>query len=69
MVLETFTVVAEPKEIQYIVYLRWYKIYLREDGECEALGAFRIRGMRNVRFDREWHELKVVDNFDVTAEK
>jgi len=29
----------------------------------------RIRSMRNVHFDREWHELKVAENFEVTLEK
>ena len=29
----------------------------------------RIRTMRSVHFDREWHELKIGDNFEVTLEK
>jgi len=29
----------------------------------------RIRSMRNVHFDREWHELKIGENFEVTLAK
>jgi len=29
----------------------------------------RIRNMRNAHFDREWHELKIGENFEVTLEK
>jgi KaiC/GvpD/RAD55 family RecA-like ATPase len=29
----------------------------------------RIRTMRSVHFDREWHELKIGENFEVTLEK
>jgi len=29
----------------------------------------RIRSMRNVGYDREWHELKIGENFEVTLAK
>ena len=31
--------------------------------------VMRIRSMRNVHFDREWHQLKIRDNFEVTLDK
>jgi KaiC/GvpD/RAD55 family RecA-like ATPase len=38
-----------------------------EGGKTKDL--MRIRSMRNVHFDREWHELKVGENFEVTLDK
>jgi hypothetical protein len=29
----------------------------------------RIRSMRNVGFDSEWHQLKVGDKFEISLEK
>lgn len=55
MVLETFTVVAESKEIQYIVYLRWYKIYLREDAEFHVEEGESTRG-----FPHKEHEKRTL---------
>jgi KaiC/GvpD/RAD55 family RecA-like ATPase len=43
-------------------------IKLEEDGK-ETRDMIRIKSMRNVGFDREWHELKIGDNFEVTLEK
>ena len=31
--------------------------------------VMRIRSMRDAHFDREWHELKIGENFEVTLEK
>ena len=31
--------------------------------------VMRIRSMRNAHFDREWHELKIGENFEITLEK
>ena len=41
---------------------------LEEEGKSTS-DLMRIRSMRNVHFDREWHELKIADNFEVTLEK
>jgi KaiC/GvpD/RAD55 family RecA-like ATPase len=41
---------------------------LEEEGK-RTRDLMRIRSMRNVHFDREWHELKIGDNFEVTLEK
>lgn len=40
---------------------------LEEEGK-NIRDLIRIRSMRNVHFDREWHELKIGDNFEVTLE-
>jgi KaiC/GvpD/RAD55 family RecA-like ATPase len=39
-----------------------------EIGE-ETRDVFRIRGMRNVAFDRRWHPLKMGENLEVSLEK
>lgn len=41
---------------------------LEEEGSTTR-DLMRIRSMRNVHFDREWHELKIGENFEVTLEK
>lgn len=41
---------------------------LEEEGKTTR-DLIRIRSMRNIQFDREWHELKIGDNFEVTLEK
>ena len=41
---------------------------LEEEGKSTT-DLIRIRSMRNVHFDREWHELKIGENFEVTLEK
>jgi KaiC/GvpD/RAD55 family RecA-like ATPase len=41
---------------------------LEEEGKSTS-DLMRIRSMRNVHFDREWHELKIGDNFEVTLEQ
>ncbi len=41
---------------------------LEEEGKTSR-DLIKIRSMRNVHFDREWHELKVEENFEVTLEK
>ena len=41
---------------------------LEEEGKSTR-DLMRIRSMRNVHFDREWHALKVGENFEVTLEK
>ena len=41
---------------------------LEEEGRT-LRDVMRIRSMRSVHFDREWHELKIGDNFEVTLEK
>jgi KaiC/GvpD/RAD55 family RecA-like ATPase len=41
---------------------------LEEEGKSTR-DLVRIRSMRNVHFDREWHELKIEDNFEVALEK
>ena len=41
---------------------------VEEEGKSTR-DLIRIRSMRNVHFDREWHELKIGDNFEVTLEK
>jgi len=41
---------------------------LEEEGKATR-DLIRIRSMRNVHFDREWHELKIGANFEVTLEK
>ena len=40
-----------------------------EDEGGKTKDLIRIRTMRNVHFDREWHDLKVGENFGVTLEK
>ena len=35
----------------------------------ETRDVFRIRSMRNVPFDRRWHQLKIGDNLEVSIEK
>jgi KaiC/GvpD/RAD55 family RecA-like ATPase len=37
-----------------------------EDEGKTTRDLIRVRNMRNVHFDRDWHELKVGDNFEVT---
>jgi len=41
---------------------------LEEEGRSTR-DLMRIRNMRSVHFDREWHELKIGENFEVTLEK
>ena len=41
---------------------------LEEEGRTTR-DFMRIRSMRDVHFDREWHELKVGENFEVTLAK
>ncbi len=41
---------------------------LEQEGKTTR-DLMQIRSMRNVHFDREWHELKIGDNFEVTLEK
>lgn len=41
---------------------------LEEEGKSTR-DLVRIRNMRNVHFDRDWHELTIEDNFEVTLEK
>jgi KaiC/GvpD/RAD55 family RecA-like ATPase len=41
---------------------------LEEEGK-RTRDLMRIRSMRNVHFDREWHELKIGDNFEVTLDQ
>ncbi len=41
---------------------------LEEEGKSTR-DLMRIRNMRNVHFDREWHELKIGENFEVTLDK
>lgn len=43
-------------------------VKLEEEGKTTR-DLIRIRSMRNVHFDREWHELKIGENFEVTLEK
>jgi KaiC/GvpD/RAD55 family RecA-like ATPase len=40
---------------------------LEEEGK-NTRDLIRIRNMRNVQFDREWHALKIGKNFEVTLE-
>lgn len=40
-----------------------------DETEGRTRDLIRIRTMRNVHFDREWHEIKIGQNFDVTLEK
>ncbi len=40
-----------------------------EERGQETVDLLRIRSMRNVHFDRNWHKLKVGQNFEVTLEK
>ena len=40
-----------------------------EDIDDETRDLLRIRSMRNVSFDRKWHQLKVGENFEITLEK
>ena len=40
---------------------------LEEDGG-KTRDLMRIRSLRNVHFDREWHELKLEENFEVALE-
>lgn len=39
-----------------------------ESGQ-EARDLMRIRNMRNVGFDRKWHALRILENFEVTLER
>jgi len=39
-----------------------------EVGE-ETRDVLRIRGMRNVAFDRRWHSLKIGENLEVSLER
>ena len=41
---------------------------LEESGE-ETRDLIQIRSMRNVGYDRRWHQLRIGDNFEVTLEK
>jgi KaiC/GvpD/RAD55 family RecA-like ATPase len=41
---------------------------LEEEGKTTR-DLMRIRSMRNVGFNREWHPLKIAENFEVTLEK
>ncbi len=41
---------------------------LEQEGKSTR-DLIQIRSMRNVHFDREWHELKIGDNFEVMLEK
>jgi KaiC/GvpD/RAD55 family RecA-like ATPase len=41
---------------------------LEEEGKT-IRDMMRIRNFREVHFDREWHELKIGDNFEVTLER
>ena len=41
---------------------------VEEEGQSTR-DLIRIRSMRNVHFDREWHELKIGHNFEITLEK
>ena len=41
---------------------------LEEEGKTTR-DLIRIRNMRNVHFDREWHELKIGENFEVRLER
>ena len=43
-------------------------IKVEEEGRA-IRDIIRIRSMRNVHFDREWHELTMRENFEVTLEK
>lgn len=56
--------------------------YRRLEGGCDGVIDFkleerngrtrsimRIRNMRNVGFDSQWHPLRVAENFEVTIEK
>ncbi len=40
-----------------------------EQEDKSTRDLIRVRSMRNVHFDREWHELKIGENFEVTLEK
>ena len=40
-----------------------------EEVDQEPRDVMRIRVMKNVGFDRRWHQLKVNENFEVTLEK
>ena len=41
---------------------------IEEEGKTTR-DLMRIRTLRNVGYDREWHELKIGENFEVTLEK
>jgi len=41
---------------------------IEEEGKTTR-DLMRIRALRNVGYDREWHELKIGENFEVTLEK
>lgn len=62
------------------VHSEW--VYKRFEAACDGVIEFeldesgmvtkdtvRIRSMRNVGFNREWHQLKIGDNLEVTLEK
>jgi len=40
-----------------------------EDIGEKTRDVLRIRSMRNVSFDREWHRLKIGENFEVSLDK
>lgn len=40
-----------------------------EEDDKKTSDMIRIKSMRNVGFDREWHTLKIGENFEVTLEK
>ena len=37
-----------------------------EDGGENTIDLIRVRSMREVNFDRKWHQLKIGDNFEIT---
>jgi KaiC/GvpD/RAD55 family RecA-like ATPase len=41
---------------------------LEEEGTTTS-DFIRVRTMRDVSFDREWHELKIGDNFEITLQE
>jgi KaiC/GvpD/RAD55 family RecA-like ATPase len=41
---------------------------LEEEGKTTR-DLMRIRSMRNVGFDREWHPLMITENFEIKLEK
>ena len=40
-----------------------------EEADRRTRSIIRIRNMRNVGFDSQWHPLRIADNFEVTLEK
>ena len=57
------------------VYRRWEGAsdgiidFKLEERDGRTRNIMRIRNMRNVGFDSQWHPLKVGGNFEVTIEK